>query len=282
MNGGNLKLSRGALADTGQWRLIITVSDTGMSAYFKNLIDPDIDLVNYLSKKWEGNEENLLQLVEETVYENPDILDDFATQIIIYTPESLWIPEELTDEEELDEKYFTTVFTAKKEDIFSDFGEEEVCLYALAPGLNSFFQRTLPGCKVMCHLTMIQRWLKDLERINLISSGGNSDRIYVNVRDRQVDLFAFRKGKFMSGSTHRWKNINDIIYESLLLAKAYEMDPEKTRLIVLGSHGFNEALRDSIQEFFPMAANRKTTALSEKYNLPFEVALAAGYNYTKL
>ena len=272
----NFNLNMASFADTGQWRLIITVSVYGISSILKNVMDHDIEPVLLFSKPWKGNESNLLQLVEEAVYDNPRILDDFATQIIVYTHKSLWIPEDLTDEEEYDTNFFTSVYDVNTDDIFADFDDEEVCLYTLAPGLNSFFQRTLPGCKVSSHLSIIKSKFKELEKT---SADPIKDCIYINCRDTDVDFFAFSDGRFLSGSSHRWKALNDIAYRLLFMCKVYNLDLAHTRIIIIANHSLSEGLMENIKSFFPFVSVKQLPAVSEKYHLPLAAALAAGENF---
>lgn len=279
MNDGNFKSGMVGFTDTGQWRLVIAISFSGMTAYFRNVMDLSMDPIAFLNKEWQADEDNLLGLVEEAVYDNPRILDDFATQIILYTSKSLWIPEELTDEDEFDEKYFTSVYNVAAEDIFADFGDEEVCLYSMAPGLNSFLQRTVPGCKITSHLTILKKTFSDLEREACLMYPHYQNSIYLNCRDSETDFFAFGKKKFLSGSTHQWRNFNDLIYQALLLANVYKLNPRETRLYIMGAEGLAEGLDHDIRPFFPLNAVIRMPAFSEKYNIPVAAALASNENF---
>lgn len=265
-----------SFADTGQWRLIITVSYSGISAVLKNVLEPSFQPVPLLYKEWEADDSSLLQLVEDAVYDNPKILDDYATQILVYTPKSLWIPEELTDEEEFDEKYYTSVYEANEEDIFADFGSGEVCLYSLAPGLKSFFQRTLPGCKITSHLSVLKNQFESLEKNTTGRDGALENGIYINCREKEIDLFAFRHGQFMSGSTHNWKSIYDIIYRTLLLSRVYGLLAYNTRIMLLGSHPHSEGLVQNFRKFFPSVSVKKIPELTARHHLPLAAAIAAG------
>lgn len=183
----------GAFVDTGQWRLILHISPTGMTGLLKNSMQPQQPLMPIFHRTWDSDS-NLLTEVETTVYDNPRMLDDFATQIVVTTPKTMWIPSDLTEYEEFDENFFTAVYDGKPSDIFADFGDEEVCLYWVGEGLNPFLSRTLPGCRISCSLTL----LKD----HYMKSAGEGKRIYVDLRDREMDIFIFDSGKMLSGASH--------------------------------------------------------------------------------
>lgn len=280
MDGGNFNMNMVALADTGQWRMIVTVSFSGISAILRNVMYPGVNPVPLFRKDWVADESNILDFVEAAVYDNPRLLDDFSTQILIYTAKSLWIPAELTEDEEYDEKFFTSVYPSRPEDIFADFGDKEVCLYTLAPGLNSFFQRTLPGCKIASHISILKREFQksELSFSHDFSNVVPFETIYINCRREDADFFAFQNGNFLSGVTHRWKSFSDLVYWALLLCKVYDLDPEEMRIVLLGDSSITAGIGTAFSSFFLNVQEIRLPLISENYNLPLAAAIAAGDN----
>lgn len=277
MDGGNFNMNMVALADTGQWRLIVTVSFSGISAILKNIMYEGVAPVPLFRKEWEADESNILDIVEAAVYDNPRLLDDFSTQILIYTAKSLWIPSELTEDEEFDTNFYTSVYPARPEDIFADFGDQEVCLYSLAPGLNSFFKRTLPGCKISSHMTVLKREFRESESqyASEFSDVEPFVSIYINCRESEADLFCFKNGSFLSGSTHPWKNFNDIVYKALLLCNIYKLG-NTSRIILTGPKSLTSGLKEAMERFFQTVIPTGLPVISETYNLPLAAALTVG------
>lgn len=253
--------------DTGLWKLVISVSMTGMSAVIRNVEEPGADPMVIFHKEWEATEADLLQKVEEAIYSHPRLLDDFATEIVIFTPKSLWIPSDFTDEgEDFDPELFTSVYPASSQDIFADYGAVETCLYAIAPELHSFFLRTLPGCRIVSHISVIKNFFEHKE-----NSGKHGESIYVNLRENEMDLFAFRHGKFLSGSTHIWQNSYDVAYKVVLLSKCYGLNPESTTIHLYGSAETARGVEDFLLEFYPTIIPENT---ANEDNLPFAVTLS--------
>ena len=279
MNDGNFNMNMASFADTGQWRLIVSISLSGISAVFKNIVDLTAPPVLLFNIRWEATPATLLEKVEETIYNNPRMLEDFATHIVVYTDKSLWIPEELTEDDEFDENMFTCIYPVdSSEDIFADFGGKEVCLYTLAPGLNSFLRRTLPGCRVSSHLSVLKPVFEneELSRLNGRNSEEFSERVYVNMRDNSADIFAFSNSRFLSGSTFRWQDVNDIAYRIFLLSQVYGLDPMKVDLCILGSDRHCSLLSGVIAEYIPNINTLKWPRITEEYHIPLAAALVAG------
>lgn len=280
MNGGNFNLNMMALADTGQWRLIVTVSYNGISAILKNVMYPGVEPLPLFTKEWVATEADLLEKIEEAVYDNPRLLDDFATQILIYTSRSLWIPAEFTEDEEYDSNFFTAIYPVNPEDIFADFSDSEVCLYSIAPGVNSFFRRTLPGCKVASHITILKREFQriETESSTLFSEKKPFSTVYINCRKNDVDFLAFSNGRFLSASTHQWISFDDITYHALLLCRVYGLQTEEVRLVLSGAETLTTGLKNTVSDFFLNVISAKLPTVFENFNLPLAAAIAAGEN----
>lgn len=274
MNGGNFNLGMASLADTGQWLLVVEIHPTGISAILKNVDYEDTPVIPLFDRSWDEDETELLNNVETAVYDNPRMLEDFATRVIIKTDKALWIPADMTEDEEFDERLFTRVYPAASEDIGADFGSEEVCLYTLVPGLNAFLQRTLPGSRITSHLTLLK------EAFERQANRNASRAIYVNARKGHVDIFAFLEGRFLCGTTHCWKESSDLVYKTLLVAHAYGFRPNETVLVLNCQDCDRELITEALEEFFPEICKIDITGKEDMLSTSFVSYLAAGNTFT--
>ena len=252
MNEGRFKQGISGITDTGQWRLVVELSASGVSAFLKN-IDSEAEMPLLLfQRQWESSRDDLLSHIESAVYDNPRLLEDFATHIIVTTPKALWIPAEFMEEDEFDENLFTCVYPAKLEDIRADVGNEEVCLYTLTPGLNSFLQRTLPGSRISSHLSVLKNKLEQMEVFRLSGnvSSGNLDRLYLNLRGAEVDIFVFKNGRFMSGSVHPYEGSSDVAYFALLACHVYGLRPSTTGICLYSEKSDKASVFALLSEIF--------------------------------
>lgn len=240
MTGENFDRTTGGFADTGQWKLIVFIAPGRISALLQNTLRPEETPVKVLERIWEQEEDKLLNNIESAFYDNPGMLDDFATLIIIDTFKSLWIPEEFTDDEDFDPKYFTAVYPAATEDISADFAGEEVNLYTLAPGLTSFLQRTMPGCRISSSHSILKSYFE---------KESDGEELFVNISAPfEADLFAFKNGHMLSGTKIEWKELSDLAYRIILLTQSYGLDRNKITLKVFAERESAERLEGQLTE----------------------------------
>lgn len=265
------------LTDTGQWRLIVSMSAYGIAAILKNLADPDMSPILLLKKERTSDDTDLLSFIESAVYDNPRMLEDFATHIVITSSKALWIPADLMEDDEFDSSLFTCVYPVKEDDIFADSGDEEVCLYSLAEGLNSFVHRTLPGCKISSHLTVLRHMFEEMEMSKI--AGASDARIprsiYVNVDDNLADVFVFNNGRFISGCSHIWKEHSDIAYDIMLAADNYNLDIRDCDLILSGNETISNNILSFCSDFFNSVSVVSQSPLAREYGLGTAIAAVA-------
>ena len=267
-----------SFTDTGQWRLIVSLGADRISAVLKNMVEPSIPATLFFRKEFPSAEGNLLREIETAIYDNPRMLEDFATHIIVTTPYALWVPCEFTDDDEFDPNLYTCVYNAQPEDIFSDFGEQEVCLYSLTPGLNSFLQRTLPGCRISSHLSVLKPVFenREIEKAGADATAESAKTIYINIHGQSADIFAFENGKFLCGATHCWVALSDIAYKAMLIAKTYGLPHEETDLIIISDEDNAEGMTSLLIDLFRNIEFHNLPDLCREMDIPLTAAIAAG------
>lgn len=236
-NGNN---SYGGFIDTGQWKLIIGIAADGMKASMRNLDDGSESIM--FEKSWDPDSPDILRNIESTVYDNPRVLDDFATEIIVTTPKALWVPSEFMEEEDAPEKYFNCVYDAEEEDLFIDPGDGETCVYTLVPGLNSFLRRTLPGSRIYSHLSLLKT---EAEKLAM-----SKPLIYIDIRERHADIAAFDGDNFRSAAVQEWRSPSDIAYHVSLAADAFDFNPGETAIRIKGNPDVSASTAEVLGKIF--------------------------------
>lgn len=229
------------ISDTAEWRQIIHISDRGLSVFLKNIENPIMPVQQVFSRQWEGTVENLLRNIENAVYDFPQMLDDFSTDIVIQTSKVLWVPESVLDSEEMEETIYNSVYTGEPEDIMVDHLGDIACLYKLANGLQSFLRRTFAGARIVSHLS--PPVLKFRER------GGELPVVYIDIRDREADFYAFDSRMMLMCATHSWNNVNDIAYHLFNILDVYSLDPHKVQVSLSGLRKERNELMPILRKF---------------------------------
>ncbi|MDE6297995.1 MAG: DUF3822 family protein [Muribaculaceae bacterium] len=259
--------------DTADWRLVIYISKTRMSAYLKNEEDPMEPLVTLFHEHWNRDDENLLKRIETAVYDHPQLFDDFSTEIIINTERALWIPRAVVEDQTGDSdlmrdeyELYNVVYKSEEEDIFRDELNDKLCLYTLVPGLNSFIRRTLPGARTWCQQTLAVRRFAD--------QISDMPRLYVDIRDGEADYYAFDGRKMLMAATHEWKDIMDITYQVFNLIDIYHLDKANTQVLLSGRREIKGELMALLREHLQYVMLTMLPSSVSKSELPLAIGLA--------
>lgn len=214
------KLTAADFADTGQWRLLLNISEDGLEAFLENTIHPEIEPQEMCRVTWNPDREKLYKNIEEAVYNNPRLLDDFATRIILYDRRTLLVPKDIAEESAgAEEELYQKVYEAEGEDIMTDFHKGVSAVWSPGPGVKSFLYRTFPGARITCNL--LEKWREQSGR-NEAEEKPGALRLYKEVRDKEVDFILMKDGALLSASTHQCETPKEIERLESLIRKAYE------------------------------------------------------------
>lgn len=189
-------LTPAGFADTGQWRLLISVSDTGLGAVLRHVSDSARPAVKLFDERWtplEGRE--LLDRLESCIYEHPSVLDDYATEIVVEPLVVTWVPSEILDRGDFTEEHiFHEVFN--ETEVMADKVGDATALYLLTEGFDGFISRTIPGARIRTDQGVL------VERLR--PSDGSDDEFVINVlkTGNQVHLVAFSGTTLFCCVTH--------------------------------------------------------------------------------
>ncbi len=223
--------------DTAEWRLVVYISETGMSAYLKNIENPLEPVTTLFEEQWQRDETSLLHHIETAVYDHPQLLDDFSTEIVICAPRAIWVPEEMAGDYGEQADLYNKVYKADEGDILCDTFSGMCCLYTLTPGLLSFLRRTLSGARVSCHLSVLAR--------RFMSRGSDMPRIYADIRDGEVEFTVLDDRRMLLSSTQQWHDEMDIAYHIFNLMDVYGLDPKNTQ-VSLSADSAEREVRQSL------------------------------------
>lgn len=254
-------------ADTGQWHLIIYISERGMRAVLRHVSDKSRPMAEILSVAWSDTDHaSLLKNIENAVYDHPGLLDDYATEIILETPRVCFAPQEILDSTEDSESIvFSALFPGESQEVLADPLPGMTVLYSMVRGLDGFFSRTIPGARLRSHLAVI------VERFGARQSAGGCN-VYLDVRRGHVDVVAFRDARLLSASVQEWRETPDIVYRVFNLLDAYGIDRSALRIHVSGHVDEIPELIAMLRRLCP-ATDRTQLPANPSPETPFPLAL---------
>lgn len=226
-------LTAADFADTGQWRLLLNIGSTGLEAFLENTLHTELPPQPLCKAQWELNRDKIRENLEEAVYSNPRLLDDFATKIIIYDPRTLFIPTEIAEENADSEvENYNKVYKAESSDVMSDYDRDITATWQFAPGVKSFLMRTFPGARITCNL---------LEKVRSLRKNNGGLTLHVFVRPEETDIILLEDSNLVSASTHEWRFADDIAFLALNVLDVYGLKLKDTFLALHGLSPETEA-----------------------------------------
>lgn len=233
MNG----LTAADYADTGQWRLILKIRPTGISAHIENTIHTDLEPQLLFSSEWDADADNLLGNIENAVYDHPRVLEDFSARIIIYDPHTLFMPTEIAEEEEgSEENVYTTIYENDPDDVIVDVDGDLTAVHCLAKGLKGFLSRTFPGAKVESNL---------MNKVRTLRINNEGCRMYVEFRGKEIDFILLDGNQLLSASTHPVNCAEDAAYHAFNILDVYGL-PFRTTPVDVSGDGGADTLKEII------------------------------------
>lgn len=233
--------SRTDYIDNGQWHLAVDISRHGFGAWLL----PEESLARapkiIVRQAWDPSEEGLLAKIEDTVYDNPTVLDDFSADIIVECDRQLWLPAELYPADEDCAEAYTKIYGGNILDVMvNDLGEEK-CAFMLTPGLKSFMQRSFPGARIWSQQSLLKEAaLQPHEAFKCL----------LDVRESSFDLILLYRSELLCASTHQWKTDSDIGFMLLNILQTYEAPTDDTDVVFSGVREVRQNLGKVLKPYF--------------------------------
>lgn len=211
-------------SDHKVWRLILTVGMHDLRAVF---IDSTRRVaVPYVTRRWQGPLQDSLRALEDAVYEDTLLLDDYDTTVLLRPAATLLVPPDWAAErtpEELEEA-MSRLDPTEEKDIWQEPMGEAVALYSTPTGIRDFLGRTFPTEDVRHALRpMVEHFTPRAAR-----EGG--DKMWAHLGDGRMDICAYRDGRLLEASTHRFDAPMDAAYTLLMAWRTLGMNAEQGEL----------------------------------------------------
>ena len=214
-------LTAADFADTGQWQLIIKMSPEGLEADLRNTLHPEIPLQNLCSLRWNTKDSSVKDNIESAVYENPRLLDDFATKIVMYDPMTLFIPSDVLESHGAEAEIYGKVYPSESEDVMYDRFGDMTAAWKLAPGVRNFLLRTFPGARLANNL---------MEKVKTLSTRKEGVLLHISTRVDSSDFILTDDGKLIAACTKPIFLKEDIDATVRMMTEAYGYRPEDIRI----------------------------------------------------
>ena len=203
----------------------------------------------------------VLQAVENAVYDNPVLLDDYGrVRLVVRAPHFVVVPAEVASDPALAADVLAATFPG-------DDTEAATCLlphcgvgivYGLPRGMMAFLQRTFNTPPVVHHLYPLCEHFMGLNASTTIA------RMFVNLHDDTMDLAVYRQGRLVLANSLPLRSTGDAAYLVLHTWQSLGLDALTDEIQLTGDKALRDALAPELRQYikyvmpaiFPAAAMR--------------------------
>ncbi|MBD5212836.1 MAG: DUF3822 family protein [Bacteroidales bacterium] len=257
--------------DPSERRLTVYLSSTGVKAYLKHTLDATAGYATLIDANWKCDSNEVLRRIENCIYDNPQVLDDYECDVIIESDRALWVPAEIAEDEDAREAVYTSIFPAEADDIFHDLmtesPESPAVLYTLCPGLPSFLRRTFPGARISSQFTPMYR--------RFASRLTDETALFADLREERMDILVFHGQNLLMGSTHRYADDQDAYYHILNCIRQCGLDEKKCEVYISGLKDVRRTLLNDLRDELPYVRNTMLPRIDSPKNMPTPALICA-------
>lgn len=215
-------------SDHSVWRLLLIVATDSLSSVFFNTATRQI--VPYSHKSWPADEGSILKHIEDAVYENPDILDDYTTTILIKPDFWCLAPSEIADAD--NEENLTALMhrgcPTDNSELLLDRAGSETYMCTIPVGLQSFLSRTFNVDKTLHFMHPMKDYTtKPAQR-------DKGDKVWIDIYKHQLYMCGWKEGQLQICSTWNFRTPEDAAYYIIYASINSKIDLQSGEVMVSG------------------------------------------------
>lgn len=198
-----------AVGDTGLWRLTVEISEGRMRAWLRQIAEAGAKMQPIADVRW--SDDQYLHNVENAVYDNPSVLDDFEADIIITSERYMFLPDTLGADTSLCRTAYAQIYgEVEAEDVMVSCNGAYSCVCMPVAGLRSFLARTFSGARISSHISRLVSYWQ--------SVAGSGLWLYVSAADGHADIVALNNTHLVVAVTKVYEQAADLLYHIVCVA----------------------------------------------------------------
>ena len=223
------------------WHLYILLGKKRLIALFHNKRTNDI--FSYIDYQWSNTDNLSLEQIQNTIYENPLILNGYTTTILIESNYFTIVPSKFIENDEDAYDLMDCIYSTDNADLWVDNIGDETILFNTLSGLQSFLYRTFPESSVHFQLTPTINFFKANQSIE---KNGN---IVVNITEEKVEIIAIKNKKLQYSNIFDYKESSDIVYFILNAWNMLGFDQQTDELKVSGVKDIRTQVMPTLRKY---------------------------------
>lgn len=237
------------ITDHTRWHLQLTVGHSCVRANFYDVVSPHAYL--HTAAHWQGDPADSLRRIEDTVYDNPAIVDDYTTSILIRPVQMLFVPAESLDtgSEEQAAELADMMDAAENKDVWLEEALPGImAVYTTPAGLRDFLMRTFPTEDVRLAL---------LPMIRHVASWGSDggEKVWVHLDADTLDIVAMSGGRPLLINTREYRGVADAAYYIVSVVRTLGLSTVRTEVRLSGAEDLRRELLPMLRRHLGFVSN---------------------------
>ena len=214
-------------ADPRRYNLILTLGAGRLQAWFEPYGTRTEAPVLAITSTWTPQPEQTLKQIENAVYDNSLLLEDYDCRMLLDTPQQLLFPPEAP--RQLIEEAMKRFYDVAPGDIFTRPLGDAVIAFSLCTGLRAFLGRTFAGVEARHRLEPVAQW------VSADRSAPGRIRVYADLDSPLLHLMAFNGTRLLHASSHQADTPEDAAYFIFALWQQLDLGTDRGELNVSGN-----------------------------------------------
>ena len=226
-----------------QYTLSIRLSTDGFSfSIYNPLLGNDFYFRVYpvnTQRSMAANVKSFLTATEELRHPFKQI--NILIQSERYTP----VPLELFEDEQMESLFYQNLTKLQNEVILCNIlgKTNTVILFSLDKLTHLYLTEQFPTARFFSAVS------PQIEHLSYRSNQGNNYKLYANLHDRYMEVFAFDKGRLLLTNTYQTSSCNDADYYLLNLWQQLHFDQERDEIHLIGPLGARKEVTNCLEKY---------------------------------
>jgi len=237
------------ISDHARWRLLLTVGESCVRAVFHDQAAKRQLL--YLDRNWHCDPADALGRIEDAIYEDPAILDDYITGILVRPTRMILVPSAEIDpgDEEAAADMLSLLDLSENKDVWIEPVEASLtAVFSTPAGVKDFLLRSFPTEDVHFALRPMLAYL-------LSGQTPVAERVWVHFDERTLDIVAMAGGMPVLVNTRAYNDPADAAYYIIMAMRALSLSESDAEVMLSGSAVVRREIMPVLRKYLGFVAN---------------------------
>lgn len=236
------KLTADLIPDPRLWRLAMAIDFDSLSVMACSIVGEPASVACVIPLESDPSE--AVKLLEDTIYDNPLLLQDFDRVDVILRSHSFFITPSAVDDDTLTAVARHQFGSSGKEFIINPLPNQNATFVTAADAkLIGFLRRSFFNMRLMNWHYPLCQFFGEKNR------SGNSKTMWANIFHQRIDIVALNGGSLRMANTFDCLNENDALYYIMASMKNLDFDPKTDSVTLTGDTEIRKKLASLLREY---------------------------------